>query len=255
MTKELTKHNSSLLISLLGLSIFLFIFVFCSIFWLLLPRISELNIDYVIEIMIVVFASFSLFFTLIYLNLIFNLNNIKVLNFLDKYTFLLINFLFPLIVFLGKIFGVNKRKIERSFIDLNNFLYTNNKIKVKASDILVISPHCLQLASCPHKITHHIKNCKRCNQCTVGPLITLSEEIGFNFRVVTGGTLARKTVKELRPKLVLAIACERDLASGIQDVYPLPSVGVLNIRPNGPCYNTTVDIEEVKTMLKKCISD
>ena len=41
--------------------------------------------------------------------------------------------------------------------------------------------------------------------------------------------------------------------SGIQDVYPLPAVGVLNIRQNGPCYNTHVDIEEVRAQLEKII--
>ncbi len=62
-------------------------------------------------------------------------------------------------------------------------------------------------------------------------------------------------MKELHPKLILAIACERDLASGIQDVYPLPAVGVLNIRPNGPCYNTTVDLTEVKEAINKYIKN
>ena len=77
-------------------------------------------------------------------------------------------------------------------------------------------------------------------------MVQLAEELGFHFFVVTGGTLARQTVKKIRPKAVMAIACERDLTSGIQDVYPLPAVGVLNIRPNGPCYNTHVDIEQVR---------
>ena len=81
----------------------------------------------------------------------------------------------------------------------------------------------------------------------------MSEKLGFNFRVVTGGTLARKIARELHPKMVLAIACERDLASGIQDVYPLPAAGVLNIRPNGPCYNTTVDLKLVETTIRQFI--
>ncbi|MGN1049804.1 MAG: DUF116 domain-containing protein, partial [Selenomonadaceae bacterium] len=80
-------------------------------------------------------------------------------------------------------------------------------------------------------------------------LVTMAEEIGFHFFVVTGGTLARQTVKKLRPKAVLAIACERDLTSGIQDVYPLPAVGVMNIRPNGPCFNTHVDLEHFRNEL------
>ena len=84
-------------------------------------------------------------------------------------------------------------------------------------------------------------------------MVTLAEEMGFNFFVVTGGTLARQIVKKLRPKAVLAVACERDLTSGIQDVYPLPAVGVMNIRPNGPCYNTHVDMEDFKRQLEEII--
>ena len=41
--------------------------------------------------------------------------------------------------------------------------------------------------------------------------------------------------------------------SGINDVYPLPAVGVLNIRPNGPCYNTRVDVEEIRARLAEII--
>ena len=83
--------------------------------------------------------------------------------------------------------------------------------------------------------------------------MNLSEEMGFHFLVATGGTLARQMVKETRPKAVLAVACERDLMSGIQDVYPLPAVGVLNMRPNGPCYNTKVDMDEVRKALEAVI--
>jgi hypothetical protein len=42
------------------------------------------------------------------------------------------------------------------------------------------------------------------------------------------------------------VACERDLTSGLQDVYPLPALGILNQRPHGPCVDTRVDIERVR---------
>ena len=71
--------------------------------------------------------------------------------------------------------------------------------------------------------------------------------------VVTGGTLARQVVKGLRPKAILAIACERDLTSGIQDVFPLPVIGVLNDRPFGPCFNTQVDMERVERTVRAMI--
>ena len=36
------------------------------------------------------------------------------------------------------------------------------------------------------------------------------------------------------------------LTTGIQDKYPIPVIGILNERPNGPCINTEVDMEKVK---------
>jgi len=68
--------------------------------------------------------------------------------------------------------------------------------------------------------------------------------------VATGGTLARDFVKHYKPEAIIAIACERDLTSGIQDVTPLPVIGILNIRPNGPCNNTEVDFAEVELALE-----
>ena len=169
------------------------------------------------------------------------------LSIFQRQTYALINLLFPIAIMLGKIFGFNRRRIERSFIAVSNQIIHQRHIRVPADRLLVVTPHCLQLATCPHKITRDpMANCQRCGACDIGALVQLAEELGFHFFVVTGGTLARQTVKKIRPKAVMAIACERDLTSGIQDVYPLPAVGVLNIRPNGPCYNTHVDIEQVR---------
>lgn len=178
------------------------------------------------------------------------------LAFFQRKTYALINLLFPIAILLGKVFGFNRRKIERSFIAVSNQILHQQRIKVPADRLLVVTPHCLQLASCPHKITRDpMANCKRCGACDVGALVQLAEELGFHFFVVTGGTLARQTVKRIRPKAVLAIACERDLTSGIQDVYPLPAVGVLNIRPHGPCYNTRVDMQQVRQEIEALIDE
>jgi len=64
--------------------------------------------------------------------------------------------------------------------------------------------------------------------------------------VATGGTLARRIVLENRPEAIVAVACELDLTTGIQDAYPIPVIGILNERPNGPCINTKADIEKVR---------
>ena len=156
-----------------------------------------------------------------------------------------INLLFPIAIALGKLFDIEKERVERSFIEVSNHLVKRKGIRVKPEQLLVLSPHCIQLDTCPHKITRNVNNCQKCGACPVGALLQLTEEKGVHLAIVTGGTLARQVVKRLRPKAVLAIACERDLTSGIQDTFPLPVVGVLNERPHGPCCNTLVNIDKV----------
>lgn len=165
-----------------------------------------------------------------------------------------INLLFPLATRIGKIFDVEKERVERSFIEVSNHLIKQKHIQVEPNKLLILSPHCIQQESCPHKITRDINNCRCCGGCQVGDLLYLSQTLGVNVAVVTGGTLARKVIKTLRPHAVLAIACERDLTSGIQDVFPLPVVGVLNERPFGPCCNTKVDIKKVERAIKELIN-
>ena len=186
-------------------------------------------------------------------NMVLAIAGLPYVPWMKRQTYELINLLFPAAVRLGAVFGIKRRRLEGSFIAVSNLLFHRMHIRVPANRLLVVTPHCLQLASCPHKVTRDPNNCKRCGGCNVGDLVALAEEMGFHFFIATGGTLARQMVYNTRPKAVLAIACERDLMSGIQDVYPLPAVGVLNIRPNGPCYNTSADMAEVRAQLEQII--
>ena len=197
------------------------------------------------------FISCAAFATLF--NLVLALRGLPSLKLFHRYSFALIRLLFPLAVRIGNIFGFKRRQLEGSFVAVSNLIFLNSGIKVPANKLLVVSPHCLQLSSCPHKITRDPNNCKRCGKCNIADLLNLADEFGFIFFVVTGGTLARQVIKENRPKAVLAIACERDLMSGIQDVFPIPAVGVLNQRPNGPCNNTRVDIDLVRNQILRII--
>ncbi|WP_337781076.1 DUF116 domain-containing protein, partial [Phascolarctobacterium succinatutens] len=89
----------------------------------------------------------------------------------------------------------------------------------------------------------------------VGTMLGLAHKYGCHFAVATGGTLARQMVKQARPKAIVAVACERDLTSGIQDVFPLPVLGVLNERPFGPCFNTRVDINKLEAAILAFMED
>lgn len=157
-----------------------------------------------------------------------------------------IDFLFPFSLFIGKIIGIDKDKIKGSYVNVCNQVVRTKKFDLKPEEILILTPHCLQNAKCPHKITIDTNNCRECGLCNIGDLLKIKKEIGVELVVATGGTLARKAIIEKRPKAIVAVACERDLTSGIQDVKHLPVIGVLNKRPNGPCYNTQVDLEKVK---------
>lgn len=167
-----------------------------------------------------------------------------------KFAWGMINMLFPIAIVLGKIFDLDKEKIERSFIELSNHLIKKRKVEVAPEKLLILVPHCIQKETCIHKVTQNAMNCRRCGECQVGDLCEFVDQYGINLAIVTGGTLARKVVKELRPQAILAIACERDLTSGIQDVFPMPVIGVLNERPFGPCLNTRVDIDKVRETIE-----
>ncbi|MDI9475832.1 MAG: DUF116 domain-containing protein [Natronincolaceae bacterium] len=158
--------------------------------------------------------------------------------------------IYPGMLFLGKLFKYDKNSIRSIFIELNNRLVSIDEYSIKGNDILVLIPHCIQKSFCPHRITTNIENCKRCGKCSIDSLIKLKEEFGVNIRVVTGGTLARKVIEDLKPKAIVAIACERDLAGGLYEVRDLPVIAITNKRPEGPCLNTTVDINEVRAAIK-----
>lgn len=154
--------------------------------------------------------------------------------------------LFPLSLLWARIGGFHKDQLRQSMIDLINKLVVCHMYTVPAHRILLLTPHCLQQSTCVHKVTYDVHNCKQCGCCNVGDLLAIAKEFGCQFLVVTGGTLARLKVKEAKPKAIVAIACERDLSSGMADVYPIPVIGVLNERPNGPCCNTKVDPQLVR---------
>ncbi|MBM2837945.1 MAG: hypothetical protein HW415_570 [Deltaproteobacteria bacterium] len=164
----------------------------------------------------------------------------------DKLRGLLIKLFLPAMLFLGGIFRVEKIKIHKAFIEINNRLVKSMAIKARPDSFLILMPHCLQFQDCNFKVTRDIENCGECGRCEIVELLHLGREYGIKLFVNTGGTSARKIVASMRPNAVVAVACERDLVSGVIDSYPLPVVGITNIRPEGYCLNTHVAVEKVK---------
>ena len=162
----------------------------------------------------------------------------------------LVKVLLPLMSAVGKLFGVSKDQVRRSFIEINNQLVLAAHLRATSDKMLLLMPHCLQFHECKFRITGSTVHCQRCGKCAISGLAELSDKYGVGLAVATGGTLARRIVVQRRPKLIIAVACERDLSSGIQDSYPLPVFGIINKRPHGPCYDTDVDLDRVEEALK-----
>ena len=158
--------------------------------------------------------------------------------------------LFPLLVVMGKIFGLSREKISHSFVAINNQLVLAQDLRVSPSRLLLLMPHCLQNHDCKVKITGNVEYCEGCGKCPVKELLTLSHEYEVELAVATGGTIARRIVVQKRPQLIIGVACERDLTSGIQDTYPLPVYGIFNHRPFGPCFNTGLPLAEVEMAIR-----
>lgn len=161
-----------------------------------------------------------------------------------------IRLFFPLMELLAKFVGIDRGKVRRSFIKVNNELVLSRRKPVQPHQLLLLLPHCVQRSSCPHRLVHNADHCQRCGQCPVGALLDMRDKYGIKFAIATGGTIARRIVVQSRPSCIIAVACERDLTSGIQDSYPLPVFGVLNMRPNGPCLDTLVPMDALEDVIQ-----
>jgi hypothetical protein len=134
----------------------------------------------------------------------------------------------------------------RRFVKFLNALTRLRRARCEPEELLVLIPSCLQCSTCTQKITYDIGECQRCGKCKVKDVIEMTEKYGARCAVATGGRLALEMASEGRVRAVLAIACEKELQEGMKGVFPKPALGIINLRPNGPCKDTDVDLEELE---------
>lgn len=159
----------------------------------------------------------------------------------------------PVSEVVARVLHIDQQKVRSSFIQVNNDMTIKAHKKYLPEQILILLPHCIQWSECPIRVSADLGRCKRCGKCNVGDLLNLAERYSVHIAIATGGTIARRIVVEKKPRMILAVACERDLASGIQDTHPLPVYGILNERPFGPCLNTRVSMQKIEEALNHFI--
>ena len=212
-----TGIKKRLFIGLLLLSLFIVIGLVVLIWFLAVNR--EV---FFYRILLVVFGSFLLGLVVMIglgiAGMLLTLYQSKSFPSMEGFMRIATNLLFPVALGIGHLLGLDKNKIKSSFIEVNNQMVHTHRLNLTPSQVMILAPHCLQKSTCPHKITIDVRNCRRCGECCVNTLLDLADQYGVSLVVATGGTLARKFIEKYHPRAIVAIACERDLTSGIIDV-------------------------------------
>ena len=125
--------------------------------------------------------------------------------------------------------GFGKRDwVEHAAIDVYNALAERRGRKVGKGELLVLIPRCL-------------------SKQALDGVLEVAGRYEVPVFVATRGQLARRVIRERRPRAVVAVACERDMMTGLRDVAgKLPVLGLTMQLPNGPCRDASIDLEQME---------
>ena len=139
------------------------------------------------------------------------------------------------VFWLGRILSINKDRLAHAFIRTNNALVRLATQGIASQRVLILLPRCLR-------------------KDQLDQARALASTRGVEVAIVAGGEQARQRIRERRPSVVIGVACERDLLSGIRDVrHKLSVLGIANTRPNGPCRDTQINLTELEGALDLCV--
>ena len=136
---------------------------------------------------------------------------------------------------LSRAFG-KRDWVEHAAIDIYNTLAVRRGRKVGKGELLVLIPRCLSKQS-------------------LDGVLEIAGRYEVPVFVATRGQLARRVIRERRPRAVVAVACERDMMTGLRDVAgKLPVLGLTMQLPNGPCRDATIDLSQMEEWVKGLVS-
>ena len=138
----------------------------------------------------------------------------------------------------------------RRTVKVLNLLTRLRRPHCRPGRLLVLLPSCLQSSQCAQKVVNDTANCRRCGRCKIRDLLELVERHGCQCSVVTGGRLALEIARGDRVDAIVAVACEKELQAGMWAVFPKPSLGIMNLRPHGPCKDTDVEVATVEEAVR-----
>jgi uncharacterized protein len=146
----------------------------------------------------------------------------------------LVPWMMPRLERLGVLLGLSRDRVGNSLMRVYNGLAAaRQRPGVKPDDLLVLLPRCLS------------------KEAMQGAM-EISGRYGVPLFVASRGRYARQMIGMRRPKRVVAVACERDLVSGVGDVGGrLPVLGTTLALPDGPCKNTEMSLAELEGQIQR----
>lgn len=122
--------------------------------------------------------------------------------------------------------------VEHAAIDVYNTLAIRRGRRVGKGELLVLIPRCLSKAA-------------------LDGVLGIAGRYDVPVFVATRGQLARRVIRERRPRAVVAVACERDMMTGLRDVAgKLPVLGLTMRLPQGPCRDAEIDLATMDRWVK-----
>jgi uncharacterized protein len=118
--------------------------------------------------------------------------------------------------------------VENAAVKVYNNLAVMRGRKVGEGELLLLIPRCL-------------------SKVTLDGVLGIAGKYGVPVFVATRGQLARRVIRERRPRAVVAVACERDMVSGLHDVAgKIPVLGLTMTLPAGPCKDASLDLGQLE---------
>ena len=131
-------------------------------------------------------------------------------------------------------FGV-RDWVEHASIEVYNTLASRRGRRVGKGELLVLIPRCL-------------------SKVTLDGVLEVAGRYEVPVFVATRGQLARRAIRERRPRAVVAVACERDMVTGLHDVAgKIPVLGLTMQLPAGPCKDAVIDMEKFESWVRSFV--
>lgn len=125
--------------------------------------------------------------------------------------------------------------VEHAAVEVYNGLASRRGRRVGKGELLVLIPRCL-------------------SKVTLDSVLEVAGRYEVPVFVATRGQLARRAIRERRPRAVVAVACERDMVTGLHDVAGrIPVLGLTMRLPAGPCKDAIIDIERFEGFVRSFV--